>query len=107
MYTFLKEGEFVQIDVDGTRVTGFVSRYGDRDSDKGAFLDHLFKEGELKGDNIHFVTRQVHGTWFEFQGTVGRGDVTDPNKEGYRVIKGKLTQYTEGDKDQPTPNRAN
>ena len=26
------------------------------------------------------------------------GTVTDPNKEGYRVIKGKLTQYTEGDK---------
>ena len=51
MYTFLKEGEFVQIDVDGTRVTGFVSRYGDRDSDKGAFLDHLFKTGELKGDS--------------------------------------------------------
>jgi hypothetical protein len=102
MYTFLKEGEFVQIDVDGTRVTGFVSRYGDLDSDKGAFLDHLFKEGELKGDSIRFVTRSVHGIWFEFQGSVEHGTVTDPNKEGYRVLKGKLTQYTEGDQDKPT-----
>lgn len=101
MYTFLKEGEFVQIDVDGTRVTGFVSRYGDKDSDKGAFLDHLFKEGDLKGNNIHFVTKQVHGTWFEFQGTVERGDEKDASKEGYRVLKGKLTQYIEGDKEQP------
>ena len=102
MYTFLRDGEFVQVDVDGTRITGFVSRYGDLESDKGAFLDHLFKEGELKGDAIHFVTKSVHGVWFEFQGTVEHGTVTDPNKEGYRVLKGKLTQYTEGDKDTPT-----
>ena len=69
--------------------------------------DHLFKEGEFKGDSIHFVARSVHGIWFEFQGTVGHGIVTDPNKEGYRVIKGGLTQYTEGDKDQPTADPAN
>src|SRR5205807_2015987 len=33
MYTFLREGEFVEVDVepDG-RVTGFISRYGDGDS---------------------------------------------------------------------------
>jgi hypothetical protein len=101
MYTFLKEGEFVQVDVDGTRITGFVSRYGDLDSDKGAFLDHLFKGGELKGDSIHFVTKSVHGIWFEFQGTVEHGRVDDLNKEGYRVLKGKLTEYTEGENDKP------
>ncbi len=99
MYTFLKEGEFVQIDVDGTRVSGFVSRFGDLESDKGAFLDHLFKKGEIKGNQIHFVTKSVHGTWFEFQGTVERGDEKDPSKEGYRVIRGKLTQFVEKDKD--------
>jgi len=102
MYTFLKDGEFVQISVEGTRVTGFVSRVGDLDSDKGAVLDHLFKEGEKKGNSIHFVTRSVHGIWFEFQGTAERGEEKDPNKDGYRVLKGKLTQYTEGSKDQPT-----
>jgi hypothetical protein len=101
MYTFLQEGEFVQIDVDGTRVTGFVSRYGDLESDKGAFLDHLFKEGELKGNAIHFVTKAVHGVWFEFQGTVEYGSQKDPNKEGYRVLKGKLTQFTEDEKVKP------
>jgi len=101
MYTFLRDGEFVQIDVDGSRVSGYVSRYGDLDSDKGAFLDHLFKEGELKGDKIHFITRQVHGVWYEFSGTTGHGDQSDPNKEGFRVMKGKLTQYTEGSGDKP------
>src|SRR6266849_4204871 len=45
MYTFLREGEFVQITVeDAGHVTGFVSRYGDLERDKGTFLDHFFKE---------------------------------------------------------------
>ncbi|HWR16357.1 MAG TPA: hypothetical protein VN577_16155 [Terriglobales bacterium] len=96
MYTFLSDGEFLQIDVeDGTRVTGFISRYGEEDSDKGAFLDHLIKEGELKGDQLHFVTKTVHGVWYEFNGTV----VTDSKKvkgeEGYRTLKGKLTVTSE------------
>src|SRR5580700_8908358 len=35
MYSFLKDGEFVQISVeDQGRVTGFVSRYGDGESEK-------------------------------------------------------------------------
>lgn len=102
MYTFLKEGEFVQLTVEDGRLTGFVSRYGESESDKGAFLDQMFKEGVIKGNTIHFVTRQVHGVWYEFDGTVERGDAKDPNAEGYRVVKGKLTQYTEGEKDKPT-----
>jgi hypothetical protein len=95
MYTFLKDGEFVQIDVDGERVSGFVSRYGDKESDNGAFLDHMIKEGQLKGDSLHFVTKTVHGVSFEFTGTVGRGDEPNTAKEGYRVLKGKLTQYAD------------
>src|SRR5579864_4541378 len=44
MYTFLKEGEFVQVTLeDAGHVTGFVSRFGDGESDKGAFLDQFFK----------------------------------------------------------------
>jgi hypothetical protein len=97
MYTFLKDGEFVQIDVDGERINGFVSRYGDKTSDNGAFLDHIIKDGELKGDSLHFTTKVVHGVSYEFTGTVGRGEEKDPAKEGYRVLKGKLTQYTEED----------
>src|SRR2546427_10842721 len=42
MYNFLREGEFVQLTVeDQGHVTGFVSRFGDSESDRGAFLDHL------------------------------------------------------------------
>src|SRR4051812_36742560 len=50
MYSFEREGEFVQITVEirsasvekakPLGVTGFISRYGDTESDRGAFLDY-------------------------------------------------------------------
>ena len=96
MYTFLQEGEFVQINIeDGGKVTGFISRYGDTDADKGAFLDHMFSDGSLKGNHIQFKTKTVHGVSYEFSGTVERGEAKSPDEEGYRVLRGKLTEYTE------------
>ncbi len=102
MYTFLREGEFVEVDVepDG-RVTGFISRYGERDSDRGAFLDHMFTKGSMKGNKLAFSTRSVHGVAFEFKGTADRGEGKAPGAESYHVIKGTLTQMTE-DKDHKT-----
>jgi hypothetical protein len=93
MYTFLKEGEFVQLTVeDGVQLTGFVSRYGDGESDKGAFLDQFFKAGKLEGNKLSFTTETVHGVWFDFNGTVERGEGKNPGDEGYYVLKGTLTQ---------------
>lgn len=94
MYTFLQEGEFVQISVeDEGRVTGFVSRYGDGESDRGAFLDQFFKEGKLDGQKLTFTTQTVHSVWFEFKGTVERGTGKTPNDEAYYVLKGTLTEF--------------
>lgn len=93
MYTFLREGEFVQVTVeDQGRVTGFVSRYGDLDSDKGAFLDHFFKEGKLEGNKLTFTTETVHGVSFEFKGTVDRGQGKNPGDEAYYVLNGTLVE---------------
>jgi hypothetical protein len=93
MYTFLQEGEFVQVTVeDEGRVTGFVSRYGDLESDKGAFLDQFFKHGKLEGKKLSFTTETVHGVWFEFKGTVERGAGKNVGDEAYYVLKGTLTQ---------------
>ncbi|HWY23067.1 MAG TPA: hypothetical protein VNX26_17715 [Candidatus Acidoferrum sp.] len=95
MYSFLKEGEFVQITVeDEGRVTGFVSRYGDGESDKGAFLDQYFRSGKLDGNKLSFVTETVHAVWFEFRGTVERGAGKNPGDEAYYVLKGTLTYNT-------------
>ena len=93
MYSFLKEGEFVQLTVeDGVQLTGFVSRYGDGESDKGAFLDQFFKSGKLEGNKLSFTTETVHGVWFDFTGTIERGEGKNPGDEAYYVLKGTLTQ---------------
>jgi hypothetical protein len=93
MYSFLKEGEFVQVSVeDGGRVTGFVSRYGDLDSDKGVFLDQFFKTGKLDGTALTFTTDIVHGMAYEFKGTISRGEGKKPGDEAYYQIKGTLTE---------------
>jgi len=95
MYSFLREGEFVQVTVeDAGHVTGFVSRYGDSDSDKGAFLDHFFKQGKLDGKKLTFTTEVVHGVSFEFKGTVDRGDGKSPGDEAYYVLNGTLTEIS-------------
>jgi hypothetical protein len=100
MYSFLREGEFVQITVeDDGRVTGFVSRYGDSDSDRGTFLNQFFKQGKLDGTKLSFTTETVHGVWFDFKGTVERGEGKAPGDEAYYVVKGTLTESrTDADK---------
>jgi hypothetical protein len=93
MYTFLKDGEFVQVTVeDAGHVTGFISRYGEGESDKGAFLDQFFKTGKLEGNKLSFTTDIVHGVSYEFQGIVDRGDGKNPGDDSYFVLKGTLTQ---------------
>jgi len=93
MYSFLREGEFVQITVEDGALSGFVSRYGERDSDRDLFLDQFFSKASLEGKHISFTTKPVHGTWYEFSGEIVRGDVKSPDLEGYWVIRGTLKQF--------------
>ena len=94
MYSFLREGEFVQLNMqEKGRVTGFVSRYGDLDSDRGAFLDQFIKQGSLSGHNLTFATETLHGVWFEFRGIAKRGSGKTPDDEGYFILKGTLIEH--------------
>lgn len=95
MYTFLQDGEFVQVTVEEEgRVTGFVSRYGELESDRGAFLDQFFKQGKLEANKLNFTTETVHGVWYDFKGTIERGEGKNAGDEAYYVLKGTLTQYS-------------
>ena len=107
MYSFLQEGEFVQVTVeDEGRVTGFISRYGDSESDRGAFLDQFFKPGKLDGTKLSFTTETVHGVSYEFKGIFARGEGKTPQDQAYYVLKGTLTEYrTDADKKVTTKSR--
>jgi hypothetical protein len=64
MFTFLREGEFVQLSVEDGQLTGFVSRFGDTDDDKGSFIDQFFDKASLQADHVTFKTKTVHAVWF-------------------------------------------
>ena len=94
MYSFLKEGEFVQITIeDKGVVSGFISRYGDSEGDKGAFLDQFFKSGKIDGNKVDFTTESVHGVWYTFEGKFERGPGRKPDDEAYFVVRGTLTRF--------------
>jgi hypothetical protein len=93
MYTFLKEGEFVQLTEEDETLSGFLSRFGDTESDKGEFIDQFFDKASVQAGHISFNTKTVHAMWYEFDGTV----MVEPGKkvgeEGYRLLRGKLTMH--------------
>jgi hypothetical protein len=93
MYSFLRDGEFVQITVEDGQVSGYVSRFGDSDTDKGQFIDQFFDKASLSGDRLSFKTKTVHGVWYEFSGVVATTPGKQPAQEGYWVIKGTLIQH--------------
>ena len=94
MYTFLREGEFVQLTVEDGALSGYISRFGDADSDRGEFINQFFDKTTLDGNHLTFNTKTVHGVWYDFSGTVSSTAVRNPNEEGARVIRGKLVQHT-------------
>jgi hypothetical protein len=106
MYTFLREGEFLQVSVEEAgRVSGFISRFGDSDADRNEFLDQFFESGKLDSSHLSFTTKNVHGTWFTFDGTLGRGAGKKPDEEGYYVIRGTLNRFqSDADKKNTTQN---
>ena len=93
-YTFLREGEFVQLTVEDGKLSGYLSRFGDADSDKGEFIDQFFDKTSLEGNRLSFNTKTVHGVWYEFSGVIAIAPGKKPGEEGYRVIRGKLVQHT-------------
>ncbi len=94
MYSFVREGEVVQFAVENGKVSGFISRFGNTDSDKGQFLDQFFDKATLAGDRLSFTTKTVHGVWYEFTGVITITPGKKPGQEDYRVIKGTLTEHT-------------
>jgi hypothetical protein len=94
MYSFLRDGEFLQITVeDQGRVIGFVSRYADAEGE-GGFLEHFFESGKLDGNQLAFTTKTVRGVWFEFKGSIGRGEGKSRGDEAYYVLEGTLVENT-------------
>jgi len=106
MYTFLKDGEYLQINLEKTAVTGYVSSIDDSDNDTGVFLDQFFSKADVQGHEVSFTTMRVHGVWYEFKGKFDRGPGTTKSVDGYYILRGTLKEFTaNGDKSVATRSR--
>ena len=97
MYSFLSEGEFLEINREEDGITGYVSRMGDLESDRGAFLDQFFSKASVQGHDVTFTTKVLHGVWFEFKGRFERGPGKTKAEDSYYVLRGTLTEFTTGE----------
>jgi hypothetical protein len=98
MYSFLKEGEFVQINLEKTGVSGYISRMGDSDSDRGVFLDQFFEKAAIQDHDVSFTTKPLHNIWYEFKGKFARGPAKTKADDGYYVLRGTLKEFSLDDK---------
>lgn len=97
MYSFLSEGEFLEINREEDGFSGYVSRKGDLESDRGAFLDQFFSKASVQGHDVTFTTKVLHGVWFEFKGRFERGPGKTKAEDSYYVLRGTLTEFTTGE----------
>ncbi len=95
MYSFLKDGEFLQITIEEKGVvSGFISRFGDSESDRGTFLNQFLKTGKSEGSKLSFTTEDVHGIRFTFDGRFERGAGKKTDEEAYYLLRGTLTRFS-------------
>ena len=75
------------------RLQGYLTRMGDGASDRGAPLTYFFARTTVRPTRLTFITRQVHGVWWSFAGTIERGSVQSPSQKGYYFLNGTLTEH--------------
>ena len=89
----LGSGGIIELDLQPDRLSGFITRLGDRESDEGTPLTFFFATSRLAGQQLAFTTRQVHGVWFSFEGTVVRGSARARDQQGYYMLQGRLVLH--------------
>jgi hypothetical protein len=97
LYSFVHEGEFVQIEVNEGKVTGLISRFKGEDLEKAEFVDQFLEQAKLEGATLSFRTKVLDGVWFEFSGVVERGAAKTSGDEGYWTVRGRLIERRTGE----------
>ena len=86
-------GGTVDVELQPDRLSGFITRSGDRESDEGTPLTFFFATSRLAGQQLAFTTRQVHGVWWAFEGTIVRGSARSREQQGYYLLQGRLVMH--------------
>ena len=86
-------GEVVEVTMQFGDLSGYISRQGDGESDSGTPLTYFFDKTSFRGQELGFTTRQIHGIWYSFQGTIVRGAGKARDQDGYYLLTGDLIEH--------------
>ena len=89
----LGAGGSIDVELQPDRLSGFITRLGDRESDEGTPLTFFFATSRLSAQQLSFTTRQIHGVWFSFEGTIVRGSARSRDQQGYYLLQGRLVMH--------------
>jgi hypothetical protein len=91
--------DVMEVDFTDEGLTGYLSLFGSRATgDAKAPLTFFFMQTRVDGDRLHFVTHEIHRTWYEFDGVLAQ---TPPQEKTLLVdyaLVGKLTTHRRDDK---------
>jgi hypothetical protein len=86
---------------DEVRLQGYLTRIGDGVSDRGAPLTYFFARTTVNPARLTFITRQVHGVWWNFAGSIERGSVQTSAQKGFYFLNGTLTEHFDNGQSAP------
>jgi hypothetical protein len=92
-YQFDHSNDSIEIDLDRNKLSGYITRLGDAETDSNTPLTFFFDQSEIDGGEISFQTRVVHGVWYSFRGTIVRGEGKTRADGGYYVLRGVLAVH--------------
>ena len=96
-YSFLQDGEDLQLDFAEGHVDGYITRFGSSESDRDTLLNHYLAKAALEGNKLTFTSKPVHAVWYEFSGTISRGPAKTKAEDGYYQIAGTLIEHRQKD----------
>ncbi|MGA7317497.1 MAG: hypothetical protein WBX22_26410 [Silvibacterium sp.] len=96
-YMIDESGSVVQITIENGRLDGYISKLVDGQTSS---LTFFFDRTTLGGDRLTFATKQVHGIWYSFDGTIVRGNAQSKQQDGYYRLKGAWLTHDEVQKSQ-------
>jgi hypothetical protein len=95
-YLLDESGSVVEITVDSGKVSGYVTKMGDEQSDKDTPLTFFFDQCIVDGHQLRFTTHKVHGIWYSFEGSIVHGDPkTGKDENGYYRLEGTWTTHND------------
>ncbi|HET9087392.1 MAG TPA: hypothetical protein VFN53_07715 [Acidobacteriaceae bacterium] len=103
-YEFDHLNESIELDIERKKVSGYITRLGDAETDSNTPLTFFFDHASVQGSQLQFQTRVVHGIWYSFRGTIVRGKGQTRSDEGYYVLHGVFQEHHPQDQDEKSAN---